>query len=472
MVRRSSRDTQFLELHGGKWRVTIAVPRDLARVLGTRLKRSLNTDSLTLANRLKPRVVAELRARIDLARDQRAGKVSALLNEAVELSQHYANISCHDEMLEVTAAIREREDEIVGGEIGQIVDPETGEAAGVYDASRVALAQRFGAIARGRATPVDLHHAKYLDQLTVKARTRNDDLRAIRFLREWCERERIPFTLEEVTRKRAVQFMDSFKELSGGADPVTQNKYLGRLSRYWRYLALREHVKTDVWAELKVPAPESKHDEQEREFTDDEIRRLLTGSAPPKLMDVMMIGALSGARLDAIVDLKVKDTIDGCFTFKPQKKERAPRDVPIHPGLVELVRRRTDGKGPDEDLFPEWPGPKKAGSVRERSFKTSNAFTAYRRSVGVDQIVEGKRRALVNFHSFRRWFITKAERANQNGDIIAAVVGHKRSGITLGRYSGGPEMKQARRCVASVKLPPLDGRKIVESKPVLRRRID
>jgi integrase len=263
--------------------------------------------------------------------------------------------------------------------------------------------------------------------------------------------------------------MDDFGAFSGGLDPVTQNKYLGRLSLYWRFLELRGHVPTDVWTGLSVKAEDTPHHEKERGFKDAEVARLFMGDPPPKLRDVMMIGALTGARLDAIVDLKVRDTVDGCFTFKPQKKEAGPRDVPIHPDLREIVARRTKDKKPEDDLFPEWPAPKKADSLRERSFKTSNAFTEYRRTVGVEEMLPGKRRSLVNFHSFRRWFITKAERAGQNGDLIAAIVGHKRSGITLGRYSDGPEMRRARRCVAAVKLPPLDGTPIIESKPVLRR---
>jgi hypothetical protein len=55
--------------------------------------------------------------------------------------------------------------------------------------------------------------------------------------------------------------------------------------------------------------------------------------------------------------------------------------------------------------------------------------------------------------SFRRYFITKAEQADQMEHIIAVVVGHKRTGMTLGRYSGGPLLEQARRCVEAVKLP-------------------
>ena len=127
----------------------------------------------------------------------------------------------------------------------------------------------------------------------------------------------------------------------------------------------------------------------------------------------MRIAALTGARLEAIVDLKVKDCRDGTFTFKPQKNEPGARDVPIHSDLLNTVDRRTYGKAAEDNVFPEWPPIAKKDSMRERSFKASNHFTKYRREVGVEDLRVGKRRSLVNFHSFRRWFITQAERAGQ-----------------------------------------------------------
>jgi integrase len=77
---------------------------------------------------------------------------------------------------------------------------------------------------------------------------------------------------------------------------------------------------------------------------------------------------------------------------------------------------------------------------------------------------------LVNFHSFRRWFITKMERVAVDGDLIAAIVGHKRSGLTLGRYSEGPEMIAAKAAIAKVRLPPLDGSPVIEAKALMPRR--
>jgi integrase len=214
-------------------------------------------------------------------------------------------------------------------------------------------------------------------------------------------------------------------------------------------------VAQDVWKGIKLPEPKTPHDEVERAFTDNEARRLLEGPASPAMRDLMMIAALSGARLEAIVDLRARDVEGGLFTFKPQKRESGPRATPIHSALRTIVARRVKGKSGADDLFPEYPVPKRSTSQRERSFSASKEFTAYRRSVGVEDVVEGKRRSLVNFHSWRRFFVTKAEQAGQPEHIIAVAVGHKRAGVTLGRYSAGPLMEQVRACVESVKLPRL-----------------
>ena len=273
------------------------------------------------------------------------------------------------------------------------------------------------------------------------------------YLLEWCTRRRVRPTLQAITRKVAARFMDEMREVAGDLLPGTLNEYLRRLSRYWRWLMVREYVEADPWAALKVPEPTGSHGAEERSFTDEEVLALLNGPASERMLDLMKVAALSGARLDAIVSLKVGDCGGGVFTFMPQKNEKQSRGVPIHSELLDIVSRRTAGKSADDSLFPDWPGPKKRGSQRERSFRASVVFTAYRREVGIEQMVPGRRRSLVNFHSFRRWFITKAEQAGQPENIIAAVVGHKRRGLTFGRYSAGPLLEQMRQCVEAVRLP-------------------
>lgn len=436
MPRPSQSDTRYLERHHGKWRVSVSVPRPLHGVLGTRLKQPLDTDSLAVANRLKWDVVAAMRRTIDKASRtlERGGKGRGLTAEAMEWRE---------------AIVRETED----GADPVMADLVVDRAEELERQHGTPTAKAFVDVATGRATPLDAHHDAYMAQQHTKARTKADDLRAIAFLKAWCEGEKVPPVVEAITRKAATRFADGLAGVAGGQSPATLNKYIGRLSRYWQWLAHREYAAANVWQGIKIAAPATPHTELERAFTDDEMLLLLNGPATPAMHDLMRIAALTGARLDAIVDLKVGDCADGLFVFKPQKKEPTPRAVPIHSALLPIVKRRTAGKAPGDDVFPEWPAPRRVGSLRERSFKASNAFTAYRRDVGVDVVVPGRRRSLTNFHSFRRWFITKAERADQPESIIAVVVGHKRKGMTLGRYSAGPLLEQARRCVEAVVLP-------------------
>ncbi|OAH33319.1 integrase [Methylorubrum populi] len=455
MPRPSSSDKRYLEQNGGKWRVTIAVPRDLQCKLGTRLKRSLHTDSLAVANQIKWQVIGELKAEIDAARRGAGGatKGDALAREALSIAAQRARARTHEEVSDLDYEVMRRADELRGRPIA--VEQMPGEdAEEVFAPERIAQAAQFRSLAMGEATPIAIHHDRFVAMSGNKARTKADDQRALKYLLAWCEANRVPPNIEAFTRKTAVRFTNDLPKLAEGRDATTLRKYLNRLSIYWKWLEAQELATTDVWAGAYKLLPPPAKGPEERPFTDDEVGCLLKGDAPQKLHDLMRIGALTGARLDVIVDLKVKDCAGGLFVFKPQKKETKERAVPIHPALVEIVERRTKDKAPEDDLFPEWP-PSKGTSERERSFKASNAFTLYRRKVGVDETVPGKRRALVNFHSFRRWFITKAELADQPESIIAAVVGHKRKGMTLGRYSAGPLVAQARRCVEAVALPPL-----------------
>lgn len=459
MPRSAATDRQFLEQNGGKWRVSIAVPRELQAKLGaTRLKRPLKTDSLAIANRLKWQVVAELRVVIEEARrGTAAAHGDPLVEEALEMARLRARARTAEDVEDLDGAIVIRAEELQGHPIGEELDFGTGAMMPVYDDAKEERARRYAEMAQGKATPIALHHEQFIIQAHNKKRTEGDDRRAMRFLLAWCEREHVRPVLQAITRKVAVRFMDALPEIAKAdqqLSPVTLNKYLGRLSRYWEWLVRREEAETNVWDRLKLTEPRMAAGEEERAFTDREVATLLNGPAEQRMQDLMRIAALTGARLDAIVDLKVGGCGDGLFIFKPQKRETGERAVPIHPDLAEIVVRRTEGKRPEDDLFPEWPPPRKAGSVRERSFKASNQFTAYRRAVGVNEVVAGKRRARVNFHSWRRWFITKAEQADQPESIIAAVVGHRRKGMTLGRYSAGPLIAQARRCVEAVRLPP------------------
>ncbi len=437
-------DTRFLERHGSKWRVVISVPRHLHETIGkTKLKQSLETDSLAEANRLKWVVVEALQAQINAAHSPEKAAAEAV--RIAELRRRLGDAGQDTEALDLQ--ILERAEELAGKPIG--LDR---RGRPIYKPSKDVEALQFADIALGRRTPIDLHRTTYLDHLEVKARTRADDERAMGYLLEWCRKEGVPPFLETFGKREAVRFIDALRA-ADDRSPVTLTKYIVRLGIYWKWLESRHVVDANIWQGKTLRAPRVLAEDRERQFTQAEMIKLLAGPAPQHMHDLMRIAALTGARLEAIVDLRVKDCMDGTFTFKPQKKEPGARDVPIHSSLEDIVVRRTAGKQPGDDLFPEWPPIQKTATLRERSFKASNHFTSYRRKVDVDERRPGRRRSLVNFHSFRRWFITQAERAGQPESTIQTVVGQKRASIAFGVYSGGPSLEQLAACVEAVRLP-------------------
>jgi len=467
----------YLELHDGYYRVTMGVPVKLRPLLGYRLKQALGTKSLLSANVLKRPIVKEFKARIDkawttLGDQPRSEQAEALKWAGIISDARQRNDPDLDAIL---AAVKLRTYEIrLDGATTRYVDVDDGESLEQHEEAvphedALRRSADFAAVALATATPIAAHHADFIKRTKIKERSLKDDTRALQILLKWCVERGIEPYLERITTKVAVRFVDEIEDYTG-LGWASCTKYIGRLRAYWKHLVKRTPIETNVWVGLSLNKPTTEPDEEERPFTEAEVQRLFMGTSDRAMLDVMLVAALTGARLDAVIDLRVGECIDGWFTFKPQKKEKTFRDVPIHPDLREVVVRRAEGKSFDEDLFPEWPGPRAKGSVRERSSYFSKRFTKYRRDLGVDDVVEGRRRSLVNFHSFRRWFITKAERAGVDGDLLAAIVGHKRSGLTLGRYSAGPEMKAAKIAVAKVRLPPLDGSPVVEARPLMPRR--
>lgn len=473
----------YLEWHGGSYRVSVNVPIRVRDEIGSpKLRRDLGTDSLRVANMLKERYVAEFKGRIQAALDAKGLGRKKDMIEAMELAALLADLrerkASRIDIAEVEEEILKRAHEMRWEEapwVSQREIPSEEFPDGVAEFQRPTndqstRASQWAAVALGDATPIDWWHRGYMAGTDVQIRTKADDVRSLRILLEWLQSKGIPPYVERITAQRARLFADDLPSLTGLA-PATNNKYLSRLSSYWNWMVPRvAGLQHNPWLGVTVVKRKVKADEEERPFTDTEVAKLLMGPATPHMRDLMMIGALTGARLDAIVDLKVRDTEDSLITFKPQKKETSERTIPIHPALEEVIARRCEGKGPDDDLFPEWPPVRKVGSMRERSFKASNHFTDYRREVGVAHVLPGKRRSLINFHSFRRWFISRLEQADVPGDLIAAIVGHKRSGLTLGRYSSGPLLRQAAEAIARVKLPPLDGSPIVEPRGLRGRQ--
>jgi integrase len=330
-----------------------------------------------------------------------------------------------------------------------------------------ARANEFHAIATGKATPIAALVDQWIAERPMKPRQQADYRRAVAKLTAWLSVGRHPEAIEKVTRRVAGAYI-SEAFVKARVHPRTANKDISCVASMWRWAERKGIVEENVWSGQSLPKPKTTRADEPRPFTDQEVTTLFAGKVvsasdsrkpkhvlpSPLLRDFMAIAALSGMRVEEIARLACEDTLGGVFNITKAKSKAGIRQVPIHPDLVGIIGRRTRGRKLKETLWPELPEPR-PGSPIEKSQKVVKEFVAYRRKIGVDDREEGARQSRITFHSLRRTFVTKAEQEGNQPHLIEALVGHKRAGMTLGLYSGGPLIEQLRTVVESVKLKPL-----------------
>jgi integrase len=427
------RKTDHLRWHHGQWQVRIAIPADLRAAFGGKSSLTQNLGAeLNTANRLKGEVLTRFRSAIAQARNPSA----SLTDQAGPLRQDWETATeemAPDAFMKVMRAT-------------DAVEQERGREA----------SDAFFKLTTGQTTPIDHYVGRWLADKGFVGKTAMQHRMAIRRLIGWCINKGKEATIDAITRRVARDFIAQDLRVSL-ATISTANRYLSTYRTYWTWLMRDDRVETNPWDHTHINEPNRPHDddngddEDTRWFEDDEIRKLLKGTPSASyLPDLMLLGALTGARIDAICNLRVRDCAGGNFHIRKAKKEKRARTVPIHPDLTAIVAKRTSGKEPDDFLIHELPP---ATDVKPRSGIASKAFRRYRLKLGIDERPNGQRQSNVNFHSWRRWFITMAEQAGQEPNIFSFYVGHKRPGMSLGLYSEGPSMEQLRACVEAVQLP-------------------
>lgn len=475
-------DAQWLEKRRQGWFAVVYVPARLHHLLPKKLRKGLGTQDLKVAQVRRLAVLAELRARIALAE-----KAASAPNqtEAMGWREH------------LRAAREQDERELVGGPddpppLEWMIADQIQERAEAIERKERRMGRSAGEAADAAGafltaaslatTPLLQYLPAWLEEGGVKGpyrpRTKRQLEGDIVRLGEWMKAQRLAPTLETIGRKHAGAFVT---DLGRDLERKTVSRIVSACRAYWVYLGRKGHVPDDrnPWDRQAPPkVKNSGHEgEKERPFTSEEMGALLRGPADAELADLMRVAALSGMRIEEVYRLTVADCDGGVFRARRSKTTAGVRSVPIHPDLGDIVARRVQGKEPGAFLFHEagtvekappnggavTRGRRKVGQGRvvaegaERSMAASKRFGRYREAVGVAENVEGKRRSLVNFHSFRRWFVTEALRNGQLERVVMQVVGHKPQGVTLRSYHGGDELAALRACVEAVRLPNLSG---------------
>lgn len=460
-------DMRWLELRGRTWYCVKDAPRHLRPTLGKRLLRSLQTRDVNVARARRHAILADFQRTIAAAeRDHGPANASPAYEAGMAWRGIFAALERGDPgQIKAFAAGGGRIEWQANGEPVQLDDHtaarDNAESLLSDQVDRFgeqhghAAAQTLIGLARGTATPLQHHVDAWLAEGGPKgptnARTQGQYRSDLAGLGAWMTRAGIAPTIEAVTKAVAGRYVTEGL-IGAGVNRLTANRKISTASSYWTWLGKRTAIEANPWRgqSLAKGAANRSGEQRKRAFTEAEAATLLAGGADDELADAMRVAALTGMRLEEIYRLTVVDCADGWFRIRVAKTQAGTRRVPIHSALVPVVARRVAAKEAGAFLFPE-PGEAKPG--RERSMAASKRFGHYRKRLGVDATVEGQRQSAIDFHSWRRRFVSMARDAGVDRATVAAVVGHEAGNVTDDVYRSGPAVALMRACVEAVTLP-------------------
>lgn len=449
---RRKKPGRYLEWHGNQLRVVVAVPAAKRAAIGkATIKVPLHTDDTKAAEVLKWPIIERLKREINGIKTKPPKRVMDDMARALAWRDALADADQGPDAVDVRSILLETE-----------IMPLAREGRGEE-------AQHFLAIADGRATPFETHVDDWIKGNLYSGRTEEKARHAVSVFVAWCEKTGTVTTFEAVTSDVTDRFVQE-TYIQPKKNPTTANVVISWIARYWEWCRKAKsysggnpwdgrRIKKDV-AKRMLQADRVGEADEKRPFTDDEVKKLVTGTEGV-LRDFILFAALTGMRRSEIGALKVSDIRGDSFFVRGGKTEAARRQVPINTALADLVKERTQAKPSDAFLFHDLPG--KETEKRDRTAALSQVFTRQRRKLGIGSKMRNSQQDDTDLHSFRRWFIQKAVDAlagpnpGFTGWTISDVVGHDKEqgplGMTMGRYPGAAPVEQLRSCVEAVKLP-------------------
>jgi integrase len=412
----------YLKWRGGAAYVRVQVPKPLWGVVGKReFVKALGTGDRQEANRLKHGYVAAFFREIEaLKRGKPNDALAAVYAKAAALQTARITTTNPDgaESVRDDLAIEEAE----------TIEREHGEA----------IAVSFFKAATGRGTAlmvlIDPWLAERGDSITEQ--TAGHHRVAVRSFLAWAGQGSL---VEDVTRKRAGEYVSYLLSPESGLKPTTVKRYVSSLSSLWGWLEARGHGAQDnPWLRQGI-AKRSKRGQAttRKQWTDAALVKLLSGHYSPRytpvLHDLIRLALVTGARLDELCALEIQDAqhrADGWWLrIRQGKTDAAVRDIPLHRSAVHVIERRR--KSADGFIFH---GLLPGGPDKKRSWNVSKTFGHYTKKLDL-----GEQRQV--FHALRNTFTEAMEQAEVLESTTALIIGHKRNSLTYGHYSKGERVK-------------------------------
>jgi integrase len=421
----------YLKQRGGRYYVQVSIPARLRKAAGkSEYIKSLKTGDLQEANRRKHPIIAAFKHRIaGLEKHQPSGALSELYEKALawrEAMERHKGEVLYEEPDGTPYYATDEFLSQISDEANEFLEEQGDKAATV-----------FYKIAKGDGTLLNTQVDGWLTQeaATLTAQTISQHRTVVKAFITWAGDDVL---VEDVTRKRAGEFVGHLLEPTSGISRRTAKRYLSSLSSFWKWLEGRGLAQSNPWLGHGVGKKAARGVGKKRsQWTDEALIKVLRGATTPRyttiIHDLVRLALVTGARLDELCSLKVGDVNkreDGWWiTIREGKSEAALRDIPLHNSVVHVLGRRL--KKAKSYIFE---GLVPGGPDKKRSWNVSKAFGHYTAKLEL-----GEQRQ--TFHDLRKTFTEVMEAAEVAVSTTSLIVGHARQNMTYGHYSKGQRVQ-------------------------------
>jgi len=421
----------YLQKRRRRWYAVLDIPKNLHSVFGkARFKQSLETESLSVAERKVLTVIAEWKKQIETARGNELGtddeimrSIKLVRQDAMKLKSRGVNesdIKEAHESIAIDQALGRRND-YSDGDDGTLMT-----AVNVVHGSDIYLME---------------HVEEYQNSRDVEQKTRDMQTRDIHLFSNHFK------STNNVTRDKVVHWVNVILGAERSLAPATRSRIISACRGYWEYLIFNKGLKIEPpFNKVLPPKPKNMTKAQVKKlrtsFKVEDYHKIINATEDQQLIDLIKIVAHTGCRIEEICSLKTENIGHDRFEVIDAKTRSSWRTVPIHSEIKQLMTRLIDTTR-DEYLFD--------GLTFNKYNRRSNAIG---KRFGRLKTKLGYGRVHV-FHSFRHSFSSQLENAMLQQTQASRLTGHKVHGMTYGLYSDGLAFERLKEVIEHInwKLP-------------------
>jgi integrase len=420
-----------LEKRRRRWYAVLDIPKDVRPSFDgkPRFVKSLETESLTLAQRRVSLLISGWKGEIEAAR---TGSTDPIEDEIRWYRRNLPQMS--DEQ-------REAELEGLLEKAKRMEVKDTGDAHGVVAGAGVSFYKR----ATGEVVGTADHVEEWIGTLVTGNEPKTRDMKRSDALR-MAGRFPVLADIKKPEVRRWVNELAQNEEKP--LKPKTITRIISHSRGYWAYLQSLQLVRDDVEPFHSVGQKVSRKSKaakasERRAFKAADVVTLLRAAevkGDPALTQLIWLGMWTGCRIEELCALRCEKVHDDHVEVDDAKSPSGWRLVPIHSRLRDAMKQAVedslDGYVISGLTFNKY---------EDRSNAVSKRFGHLKRRLDFGpQYV---------FHSLRKTVATLLQQAGVSEDVAAGIVGHGILTMTYGLYAEGVTLKQKAEAIELIDYP-------------------